>query len=208
MEFRDSEGKYVTHFEDEKELTAGQKYTFEQEFGIPEYRLWSLENPELYTLVVQLVDGKKVIDEVSETFGIRTIEFSAEKGFLLNGENVLLKGGCLHHDNGPLGSAAFDHAEFRRVKIMKDNGFNAIRSAHNPPSKAFLDACDQLGVLVMDEAFDMWQVPKKPQDYHLYFDEWWEKDLESMVLRSPESSVGNYLECGQRNKGTRRFFGA
>ncbi len=211
MEFRDPDGKYVTHFEDEKELAAGQKHTFEQEFGITEYRLWSLDNPELYTLVVQLVDGKKIIDEVTETFGIRTIEFSAEKGFLLNDENVLLKGGCLHHDNGPLGSAAFDYAEFRRVKIMKENGFNAIRSAHNPPSKAFLDACDQLGVLVMDEAFDMWQVPKKPQDYHLYFDEWWEKDLESMVLRARNHpsviiwSVGNEIKERADSSGLEIF---
>ena len=200
MEFRDPEGRSVTHFEDEKQLAAGQKIRFEQEFGIPGYRLWSVENPELYTLVVQLADGKKVLDEVTETFGIRTIEFSAEKGFLLNGENVLLKGGCLHHDNGPLGSAAFDAAEYRRVKIMKENGFNAIRTAHNPPSEAFLDACDKLGMLVMDESFDMWQVPKKPQDYHLYFDDWWEKDLEAMVLRDRNHpsviiwSVGNEIK--------------
>jgi beta-galactosidase len=211
MEFRDSDGNYITHFEDGKELAGGQKYTFEQEFGIPEYRLWSIENPELYTLFVQLVDGKKVLDEVTETFGIRTIEFSTEKGFLLNGESVLLKGSCMHHDNGPLGSAAFDAAEFRRVKIMKENGFNAIRSAHNPPSKAFLDACDQLGMLVMDEAFDMWQVPKKPQDYHLYFNEWWKKDLESMVLRDRNHpsiiiwSVGNEIKERADSSGLEIF---
>ena len=211
MEFRDPDGRSVTHIEDEKELAAGQKTIFTQEFGLPDYRLWSLDNPELYTLVVQLTDGKKVLDEATETFGIRTIGFSAEKGFLLNGENVLLKGGCLHHDNGPLGSAAFDAAEFRRVKTMKENGFNAIRSAHNPPSKAFLDACDQLGVLVMDEAFDMWQVPKKPQDYHLYFDEWWEKDLESMVLRARNHpsviiwSVGNEIKERADSSGLEIF---
>ncbi len=183
MEFLDPEGNPVTHFIDDKELEAGRKQIFSQEFALPDYRLWSVDNPELYTLVVQLLDGKKVIDEVREPFGIRTIDFSAEKGFLLNGEPVLLKGGCLHHDNGPLGAAAFDRAEFRKVEIMKNNGFNAIRTAHNPPSKALLDACDQMGMLVMDESFDQWQKPKKPQDYNLYFDEWWERDLEAMVLR-------------------------
>ncbi|KAB2824522.1 MAG: glycoside hydrolase family 2, partial [Paludibacter sp.] len=90
-------------------------------------------------------DGK-VVDQQTTTFGIRSIEFSAEKGFLLNGENVLLKGGCMHHDNGPLGAATIDRAEERRVELMKAYGFNAIRTSHNPPSKQFLNACDRLGI--------------------------------------------------------------
>jgi beta-galactosidase len=183
MEFLGPDGQQVTYFSDDKELEAGRKQAFSHEFRIPDHRLWSVDSPELYTLVVQLTDGNKVLDEVREPFGIRTIEFSAEKGFLLNGEPVLLKGGCLHHDNGPLGAAAFDQAEYRKVKIMKENGFNALRTAHNPFSKAFYNACDQLGMLVIDESFDHWQKPKNPQDYHLYFDEWWEKDMEAMVLR-------------------------
>ena len=200
MEFKDPEGKQVTYFEDNKELIAGQKFTFSHEFAFPEYRLWSVEKPELYTVNVQLLDGKKVIDEVTEYFGIRTLEFSAEKGFLLNGQSVELKGGCLHHDNGALGSATFQTAEYRRVKIMKENGFNAIRTAHNPPSKTFLDACDKLGMLVMDESFDQWQKPKNPHDYNLYFDQWWEKDMESMVKRDRNHpsiiiwSVGNEIK--------------
>ena len=153
MEFKDAEGNLVTYFNDDKELAAGQKFTFSQEFGFPEYRIWSPENPELYTVTIQLLDGNKVLDEVTESFGIRTTEFSAEKGFLLNGKSIELKGGCLHHDNGALGSATFQTAEYSRVKIMKENGFNAIRTSHNPPSKAFLDACDKLGMLVMDESF-------------------------------------------------------
>ncbi|MCK4814481.1 glycoside hydrolase family 2 protein, partial [bacterium] len=112
-----------------------------------------------------------------------TIEFTVEEGFLLNGKPTLLKGGCMHHGNGPLGSAAYDRAEERRVELMKASGFNSIRCAHNPPSPAFLDACDRLGILVIDEAFDMWRKPKWPQDYNLYFDQWWQKDIESMVLR-------------------------
>ncbi|RXF56806.1 glycoside hydrolase family 2, partial [Enterococcus faecalis] len=107
---------------------------------------------------------------------------------------------CLHHDNGPLGSAAFRTAEFRRVKTMKEAGFNAIRTSHNPPSRHFLDACDALGMLVMDESFDHWQKPKNPQDYHRFFDEWWEKDIEAMVLRDRNHpsviiwSVGNEIQ--------------
>ena len=137
---------------------------------------------------------------VEEKFGIRSLEFSAEKGFLLNGKSVELKGGCLHHDNGPLGSAAFKSAEYRRVKVMKENGFNAIRTAHNPPSKLFLDACDELGMLVMDESFDHWQKPKNPMDYHRFFNEWWERDIEAMVLRDRNHpsviiwSVGNEIQ--------------
>ncbi len=120
---------------------------------------------------------------LEETFGIRTIDFSVEKGFLLNGVPTLLKGGCVHHDNGPLGAVAYDRAEERRVELMKASGFNAIRCSHNPPSEAFLAACDRLGMLVIDETFDMWRKPKNPQDYHLYFDEWWQRDVDAMVLR-------------------------
>lgn len=199
MKILDPEGKEVIHFSDEKQLTAESGNTFGQSFEITDNRLWSNENPDLYTLLVQLWDGKKLMDETTQKFGIRTIDFSPENGFLLNGKSVLLKGGCMHHDNGPLGSAAFKTAEYRRVKTMKENGFNAIRTAHNPPSKLFLDACDELGMLVLDEAFDQWQRPKNPEDYNLYFDDWWAKDLESMVLRDRNHpsiiiwSIGNEI---------------
>jgi beta-galactosidase len=211
IEFKDPAGKTIPGMTDDKELEAGKKITFKQEFAFPEYRLWSVENPELYSVTVQLLDGKKVLDEVTQSYGIRTIEFSAEKGFLLNGQNVLLKGGCLHHDNGALGSATFKTAEFRRVKIMKENGFNAIRTAHNPPSKTFLEACDKLGMLVMDESFDQWQKPKNPHDYNLYFDQWWEKDIESMVLRDRNHpsiiiwSVGNEIQERADSSGLEIF---
>ena len=199
IDFNDPDGKPIPGMTDEKELKAGNKFTYKHEFEFADCRLWSTENPELYTITVQLIRGKEIIDEIKENFGIRTTEFTAEKGFLLNGESTLLKGGCMHHDNGPLGSATFKSAEFRRVKTMKDNGFNAIRTSHNPPSKTFLDACDQLGMLVLDESFDQWQRPKNPQDYNLYFDKWWKKDLESMVLRDRNHpsiviwSIGNEI---------------
>ncbi len=211
IEFIDPAGNLIPGLTDEKELKAGKKFTFSQAFEFSEYSLWSVENPELYSVNVQLIDDKEIIDEVNESFGIRTIEFSAEKGLLLNGENVLLKGGCIHHDNGALGAATFETAEFRRVKILKENGFNAIRTAHNPPSKSFLDACDKLGMLVMDESFDQWQKPKNPQDYNLYFDKWWEKDIESMVKRDRNHpsiiiwSVGNEIKERADSSGLEIF---
>jgi beta-galactosidase len=200
IEIKNPAGKLVTQIETKLQSEAGKKNALNQKIEVANPQLWSPEKPELYIATVTILDGKKVIDKTDEIFGIRTIEFSADKGFLLNGENTLLKGGCLHHDNGPLGSAAFETAEFRRVKTMKENGFNAIRTSHNPPSKTFLDACDKLGMLVMDESFDQWQKPKNPQDYNLYFDQWWEKDMESMVKRDRNHpsiiiwSVGNEIK--------------
>ena len=104
-------------------------------------------------------------------------------GFQLNGKTVKLKGGCFHNDNGPLGSKAYDRAEERKVELLKASGYNAIRCSHNPPSPAFLAACDRLGMLVMDEAFDCWRYGKNAYDYHLYFNDWWKRDIESMVTR-------------------------
>ncbi len=193
------EGEVVTESESEQELGIMGNSIFQKKETIENPALWSTENPALYTVLIQLKDDGKIIDQYEEKFGIRTIDFSPEKGFLLNGESVLMKGGCMHHDNGPLGSAAFKTAEYRRVKIMKENGFNTIRTSHNPPSKEFLDACDELGMLVMDESFDQWQRPKNPEDYNLYFDDWWEEDLESMVMRDRNHpsiviwSIGNEI---------------
>ncbi len=192
-------GMNVATTEQELFLPAGESHTATLEAEVTSPALWSPENPTLYTMEVQIREGNKLLDSAEERFGIRSIAFSAEEGFLLNGEPVHLKGGCLHHDNGSLGSAAFRTAEFRRVKTMKEAGFNAIRTAHNPPSRHFLEACDELGILVMDESFDQWQKAKNPQDYHLFFDEWWEKDIESMVLRDRNHpsviiwSVGNEI---------------
>lgn len=160
---------------------------------------WSPETPHLYQAQVVILSGNKKRDVVTTAFGIRSIEFSAQNGFLLNGKRYLMKGGCVHHDNGPLGAAAIDRAEERKVELLKKNGFNAVRSSHNPPSTAFLNACDRLGLLVIDEAFDMWQRPKKPQDYHRFFDEWWQRDLEAMIRRDRNHpsvviwSIGNEI---------------
>lgn len=145
--------------------------------------LWSPENPYLYEARCTVAEGDEEKDCVTQSFGIRTIEYSAEKGLLLNGKKIILNGGCLHHDNGFLGSAAFDRAEERKVELMKAAGFNAARTAHNVPSEAFLDACDRLGMLVIDEAFDGWRESKNKFDYSIYFDRWWQRDLAAMVLR-------------------------
>jgi beta-galactosidase len=161
--------------------------------------LWSVTRPNLYTAEITVMANGKISDQYRQTFGIRTIEVSSQKGFLLNGEALELKGGCMHHDNGLLGSAAFDRAEERRVEIMKANGFNAIRTSHNPPSEAFLNACDRMGMIIIDEAFDMWEKFKNPQDYHRYFREWWKKDVEAMILRDRNHpcvvfwSIGNEI---------------
>jgi beta-galactosidase len=161
--------------------------------------LWALDTPELYTCVAEVYRGKEVADRLENHFGIRSIAFDAEHGFRLNGEVVKLKGGCVHHDNGPLGAKAYDRAEERKVELLKAAGFNAIRCSHNPPSQAFLDACDRLGMLVIDEAFDMWDAAKNPFDYHLYFKDEWRKDVESMVLRDRNHpsiilwSIGNEI---------------
>lgn len=179
-----------------------------QEISINSPLLWSVDDPELYYLSVEIYsvtdEGKVLSDNISVPFGIRSVRINAIDGFVLNGKPIELKGGCMHHDNGPLGSAAFDRAEERRVELMKSNGFNAIRCSHNPPSPAFLDACDRMGMLVIDETFDMWREPKNPDDYHLYFDEWWQKDVESMVRRDRNHpsivlwSIGN--EIPERGK--------
>lgn len=155
----------------------------ELKFNPAKLSLWSPDSPTLYNMDLELVAGGKVIDKMSEPFGVRKIEYSAEKGFLLNGEPTLLNGGCVHHDNGLLGARSYDAAEARKVKLMKDAGFNAVRTSHNPPSPAFLDECDRQGLMVIDESFDGWREAKKPHDYSNYIDEWWEKDIESMVLR-------------------------
>lgn len=166
--------------------------------------LWTPETPYLYHAQIQVLKGDEKIDETKTTLGVRSIKFTPENGFQLNGKTVKISGGCVHHDNGCLGAAAFDRAEERKVELMKAAGFNAVRTSHNPPSEAFLEACDRLGLLVIDEAFDGWRVGKNKYDYSVYFDKWSKRDLETMVLRDRNHpsifmwSIGN--EVVERNK--------
>lgn len=194
------EGQLISEAKTTIDPLKDSKVETEQLFEVLNPELWSTELPKLYQVVTEVSFNGDMVDQQTTTLGIRSIEFSAEKGFLLNGERVLLKGGCMHHDNGPLGSAAIDRAEERRVELMKQFGFNAIRTSHNLPSAQFLDACDRLGVLVINEAFDQWQLPKNPDDYSNYFDRFHKTDLESMILRDRNHpsviiwSIGNEIK--------------
>lgn len=167
---------------------------------VPDPRLWSCEDPTLYTAEATVLVGDVPVDRITSSFGIRRIEIDAEKGFRLNGVPMKLKGGCMHHDNGSLGAAAIARAEERRVELMKSAGYNAIRTSHNPPSTAFLDACDRLGMVVIDEAFDQWQRPKNHHDHHRFFDGWAEHDIAAMVRRDRNHpcvafwSIGNEIQ--------------
>jgi beta-galactosidase len=201
------DGKGTKTWEDEVQVPAGKQKEFTQVLPINKPVLWSLDNPALYRAEVELVESGKVLDHVAATFGLRTLRFTATNGFELDGEVVKLKGGCLHHDNGPLGSATIDRAEERRVQLMKAYGFNAIRTSHNPPSPAFLDACDRYGVLVLDEAFDCWEEGKNPDDYGKYFNNWWQRDLDAMILRDRNHpcvilwSIGNEVPQRASDRG-------
>lgn len=165
---------------------------------------WTPDTPRLYTLRAALRRGTETLEQSEHQIGLRTLRWSAERGFELNGESVELFGGNVHHDHGPLGTAAWPEAEWRKVEILKKAGYNAVRTAHNPPSAAFLDACDRLGLLVIDEAFDGWKMRKVEHDYSRSFDENWEQDLRAMVLRDRNHpsvvmwSIGNEVyERGQ-----------
>jgi len=201
---RDKDMKEISKSETISTVRPGSNNVIDQEIKLMNPMLWSPDSPYLYSAVSEIYDNDLAIDQVDSRFGIRTISFNSTEGFTLNGKPLKLKGGCVHHDNGPLGSKAYDRAEERRVELLKASGFNAIRCAHNPPSPAFLDACDRIGMLVMDEAFDMWNEQKNPHDYHLFFDKWWKKDIESMVLRDRNHpsvimwSIGNEIPGRQR----------
>lgn len=143
---------------------------------ISDAQLWSAEMPYLYT--AHVTRGQ---DSEDIRFGIRAIAWSAEKGLQINGETVKLRGGCLHHDHGILGACAYDKSEYRRMKKLKEFGFNAVRISHHPAGKNLLEACDELGMYVMDESFDQWRRPKNKYDYSVCFDQEWEKDIRAMV---------------------------
>ena len=180
-------------------MTSGNNHEIPLTITVKKPRLWSTDTPELYIANISLWKNKEKKDELSIPFGIRTIHFSTGKGFELNGVPMKLKGGCVHHDNGLLGSAAFDRAEERKIQLLKQNGFNAVRTSHNPMSESFMSACDRLGMLVIDEAFDQWKIKKNPEDYHLYFNEWSARDIRSLVLRDRNHpsvimwSIGNEI---------------
>lgn len=173
------DGKKI--YESEKKIFHQQRDT--STFSLNDVEFWSVVQPHLYELVLTYYRNDQVADVQKQKLGIRTLQWSAENGLLLNNQSILLKGGCVHHDHGILGARSFKEAEYRKVWLLKQSGFNAVRTAHNPPSPDFLEACDQLGMLVIEEAFDTWNETKNPQDYGVSFQDWWKKDLSSMILR-------------------------
>jgi beta-galactosidase len=181
------------------ELPANSEKEITQTIPVSNPLLWSPETPDLYQAQVLVIKNRQIVDDTKTGFGIRSINFTVEKGFQLNGKTVKINGGCVHHDNGCLGAAAFDRAEERKIELLKAAGFNAVRTSHNPPSEALLNACDKLGLLVMDEVFDGWKTGKNKYDYAIYFNQWWKRDLDAMVLRDRNHpavfmwSIGNEI---------------
>lgn len=179
----DPQGKVAATVTATDNIAAGKSATVNQSARVADPQLWSLDNPALYSVVTDVAVGGKTVDTYQTTTGIRTIEFTADKGFFLNGEQVKINGVCMHHDLGALGAAVNTRAIRRQLEILQEMGVNAYRASHNPPAPEVLALCDSMGILVMDEAFDMWRKRKTERDYARFFDEWHERDLTDLVTR-------------------------
>ncbi len=208
-ELTDPSGKVAANVTSMSVVESGQKKQVVQEIEVSNPFLWSIDSPDLYRADVSVLIYDEVVDVQSVPFGIRSIKIDALNGFAINGKPVEMIGGCIHHDNGPLGAAAVDRAEERKIELLKKNGFNAIRTGHSPPSPALLDACDRLGMVVIDEIFDVWETAKRNQDYHLFFREWWQRDVDSWVRRDRNHpsviiwSIGNEVREAYDTSGLR-----
>ncbi|WEK20163.1 MAG: glycoside hydrolase family 2 TIM barrel-domain containing protein [Candidatus Pedobacter colombiensis] len=197
----DPSGKVLGSSQSKLSIAAGKNAALNQDIEVANPKLWDPENPILYRTITKIKAGNAVIDAQVNTFGIRTFKFEAATGFWLNGKNLKLKGVCLHHDAGALGSAVPLKAWERRFKLLKEVGVNAIRVGHNPMAPDFLDLCDKMGFMVMNETFDTWTASKNngEKGYNLYFKDWWEKDTRDLVLRDRNHpsiivySVGNEI---------------
>jgi beta-galactosidase len=208
-ELLDPSGKVAASASGNSKVESGQTIQVTQDIPVTMPSLWSLDKPYLYIAKVSVMKNDKVVDVLTTHFGIRSIKADAQTGFTINGKSIILTGGCIHHDNGPLGAASIDRAEERKIEILKNNGFNAIRTAHNPPSPALLEACDRLGMVVINEIFDNWEIAKRNQDYHLFFRDWWQRDVESWVRRDRNHpsviiwSIGNEIRETYDTSGLR-----
>ena len=186
------------------EADSDGEHTFTVE--IPNASLWTPDNPKLYTCKAEF-EG----DAAETVFGIRTLSVTAADGFCMNGDRIIIRGACIHHDNGLLGARCYADAERRKIRILKENGYNAIRSAHNPCSKAMLDACDELGMMVMDEYVDMWYIHKTRYDYADYIMDWYERDIADMIDKDYNHpsvimySLGNEVSETAQEKGIEFF---
>jgi beta-galactosidase len=207
-EIVDSVGNVVANDIAPMTMFAGESATLRQRVYVKHPKLWSVDYPHLYVCKTHILSANEWLDEETTTFGIRSLTLDPDQGLCINGEAVKLRGACIHHDNGVLGAATMERAEERRVEILKQAGFNALRSAHHPMSKSLLDACDRLGMLVMDESFDMWSSTKSSHDYALHFPVWWEKDIQAMVDKDYNHpsvimySIGNEIPETGRSVGS------
>ena len=196
IEVRDAKGKLVGHEHCSEISDSGEANL---SFTIQEPHPWSPETPYLYTAHIKYMQNGQLLDEVKQKFGIRTVKVSKEGGFQLNGVTRKIKGVCLHHDLGPLGAAVNKAALIRQIKTMKDMGCDAIRTSHNMPSQMQMDICDSLGMMVMAESFDMWLYPKCKNGYARFFEDWWKKDIENLILANRNHpsiimwSIGNEI---------------
>lgn len=206
-EILDGDAKLVSSTE--SVLTTFDQNEFSQTLIVENPKLWDIKQPNLYKAVSKLYKDDQLVDEYNTTFGIRTIEVVADKGFYLNGRLVKFQGVCLHHDLGPLGAAVNDAAIRRQIRIMQDMGVNAIRTAHNMPSPDFVRIADEMGMMVMAESFDSWRIPKVRNGYNLYFDEWAEKDLVNLIHNFRNSAsvimwcIGNEVEEQSHPQGAK-----
>lgn len=180
---KDAEGKEVAQAESPANVVAEKSAEIAQELQVTSPQLWDVEHPYLYSLVTEVMKGGQCVDRYVTPVGIRTFSFDAAKGFVLNGKPTKINGVCMHHDLGCLGAAVNVRAMERQLQILKEMGCNGIRCSHNPPAPEWLDLCDRMGFIVMDEAFDMWRKKKTAYDYSLYFNEWHERDLHDFILR-------------------------
>ena len=194
----DAQGATVATKQTVINIAANGEQTISLSLDLAGAQTWSPEAPYLYKAIIRTTTGTTT-DILEKRFGVRSLKFSATEGFLLNGVPTLLRGGCIHHDNGLLGAAAYDAAENRKLSLLKAQGYNAVRCSHNLPSEHFLDACDSLGLMVIDETFDQWYVKKNNEDYHRFFAEFSDRDLQTMLRRDRNHpsiimwSIGNEI---------------
>jgi len=200
----DASNKQVSRQSADATIPAGQTSAVPLKLTVASPQRWDVSRPYLYQAVTTVRQGTEVLDRYVTPFGIRTIEFTREQGFLLNGRHLKIQGVCNHHDLGALGAAVSRRAIERQLEIMKSMGVNGIRTSHNPPAPELLEACDRMGLVVMDEAFDMWRIPKKRNGYSKYFADWAETDMRDMIRRDRNHpsiilwSIGN--EIPEQNK--------
>ncbi|HKI44968.1 MAG TPA: glycoside hydrolase family 2 TIM barrel-domain containing protein, partial [Balneolales bacterium] len=203
----DAQGREVAKVTKDFEVNGKASITLTQQMKVNNPHLWSLESPYLYSIRTIISVGNKELDKKETPFGIREIRYYTNKGFYLDGEHVKMKGVCLHENGGAVGAAVPPGVWERRLKELKKMGVNAIRTAHNPPAPAFLNLCDRLGLLVMDESFDIWTVGKRKYGYQQYFDKWATIDLSTMLLRDRDHpsvvlwSIGNEIPEQSMDKG-------